>query len=1114
MPTIQRMPESVARNDREAKRTARAILTGLAACLVLCIWAGTSLVLTWENQQVEKSWAVRVSEELGRSSVAQDELESHTSSLKLALASESKTWVASELSELEEASTKAAQALENLSREGMVSGTQAVDRALVQLSAFQKELDQLKSVPLNSEQLQSKAAALSATAIELRSSLSSLDDSFSMSVDASSEGRSKERIYLLFSLGGGVLILMAGATLAVLARLQRGYAESVSEKADLVEQNAALAETTEELQREKELLLQHQKELEQSRQEIQDALEHAEIQTAMHDHASRRFQSLFEGLPVGCMTFDGDGTVFEWNQRMSDIIGQPRHLALLNPITSALKGFGQEDLLLDTLRRTVQDGEKVTLEYSFETGTGPRVAEFVFFPLNDHRGVIVGGIACALDVTEEIARQKQIESMARFQSVVLDSTEYAMITCDIGGVITGFNSAAEKLLQYDAREVLGEKPIADLHLETELELWAAELAEATGNEQISAFEALVHHANQGEASDVEWQYVRKDGSTFDAEVMITALRDEHGEVTGYLAVAKDVTQEKANAERLVTLSLVAQEAANGVVIMDASGHALFVNPAFAKISGYTSDEILGQAPYSLRQSESTDEAVFASLTKAIRAQSPFDGDLEFLRPDGTSYWVRLALSVSRDELGVCSHLIAIEEDITERKNAEFKILASEQRFRDVVEAAGEYIWEVDTEFRYTYVSDQVTDVSGYLVEELLGRNMLDMVAKPDIRKAQNAVAEAMLAGKGFSNLVFQSLHKDGHIIWERVNALPIRDAHGEVIGFRGTGLDITLQKVAEDNLAAAKERISGILESIQDRFYSLNKNRKFTYANGSSAEGYGMEPEQLLGKHIKELHPEEYWSVLWDVFDQVQKTGEPSDLEMYHPPSDTWLEFRVYPGQNGGISVFYQDITERKLILGKIEEQMARLNEANLHMEIQQMQLEDANAKLRNLASTDGLTGLKNHKTFQEYLHDQYHAAETVGLELGVILLDVDKFKQYNDGFGHLAGDEVLKGVARILREAVPEPHLPARYGGEEFVIVTVGLNEAETWELAEEVRMRLEEHDWPHREVTGSFGVSMFGPHVESRQHLIDLADKALYASKEGGRNRVTLSSDLRKAA
>lgn len=1108
------MPESVNANNREAKRTARAILSGLVACLVLCLWAGTNLVLTWETQQVEKNWAVRVSEELGRSEMAHDELESHSSSLKLAIASESRAWVASEISELALASGTAKNALENLSREGLVSGSESVERALLELGAFEEDLTALKALPLDSKELGERAAALAGTASALRSSLSSLDDSFGKSVDASTEDRTKERIYLLFSLGGGVLILMAGATLALLARLQKGYAESVSQRDDLVEQNAALAETTEELQREKEILLRHQEELEKSRQEIQDALEHAEIQTAMHDHASRRFQSLFEGLPVGCMTFDGEGTVFEWNQRMSDIIDQPRHLALLNPITSALKGFGQEDLLLDTLRKTVQDGDKVTLEYNFETANGARVAEFVFFPLSDHRGVIVGGIACALDVTEEIARQKQIESMARFQSVVLDSTEYAMITCDTEGLVTGFNSAAEKLLGYQISEVLSEKSIVEFHLDTELELWAAELGESTGNEEISAFEALVHHANKGEASDIEWQYVRKDGSTFDAEVMITALRDQHGDVTGYLAVAKDVTQEKANAERLVTLSLVAQEAANGVVIMDASGHALFVNPAFAKISGYSSEEILGRAPYSLRQSEETDESVLANLTKAIRSQAPFDGDLEFQRPDGTTYWVRLSLSVSRDELGMCSHLIAIEEDITERKNAEFKILASEQRFRDVVEAAGEYIWEVDTEFRYTYVSDQVTDVSGYAVEELLGRTMLDMVAKPDIRRAQNAVAEAMLAGTGFSNLIFQSLHKDGHTIWERVNALPIRDAHGSVIGFRGTGLDITLQKVAEDNLAAAKERISGILESIQDRFYSLDKNRKFTYANGSAAEGYGLDADQLLGKNIKEMHPEEYWSLLWDSFDHVQKTGEPSDLEMYHPPSDTWLEFRVYPGQNGGISVFYQDITERKLILGKIEEQMARLNEANLQLEIQHMQLEDANHKLRNLASTDGLTGLKNHKTFQEFLHDQYHAAETVGLELGVILLDVDKFKQYNDGFGHLAGDEVLKGVARILREAVPEPHMPARYGGEEFVIVTVGLNETETWELAEEVRLRLEEHDWPHREVTGSFGVAMFGPHVESRQHLIDLADKALYASKEGGRNRVTLSSDLRKAA
>ena len=122
----------------------------------------------------------------------------------------------------------------------------------------------------------------------------------------------------------------------------------------------------------------------------------------------------------------------------------------------------------------------------------------------------------------------------------------------------------------------------------------------------------------------------------------------------------------------------------------------------------------------------------------------------------------------------------------------------------------------------------------------------------------------------------------------------------------------------------------------------------------------------------------------------------------------------------------------------------------------------------------------------------------------------MDNFKKYNDTYGHQAGDDVLKAIAKVLAETQSPCFQPARYGGEEFVAVMSGLTEAEAFELAEIVRQRIELSKPGGNVVTASFGIAAWTTEVRGKGELVARADKALYASKDAGRNRVTKASTL----
>jgi two-component system, cell cycle response regulator len=165
--------------------------------------------------------------------------------------------------------------------------------------------------------------------------------------------------------------------------------------------------------------------------------------------------------------------------------------------------------------------------------------------------------------------------------------------------------------------------------------------------------------------------------------------------------------------------------------------------------------------------------------------------------------------------------------------------------------------------------------------------------------------------------------------------------------------------------------------------------------------------------------------------------------------------------------------------------------------------------RLEELATTDGLTGLPNHRVFQEELDRQLAHSNRFSTETSIILCDVDKFKNVNDTFGHPVGDVVLKGLGETLRRnVVRDTDTPARYGGEEFIVICSGTGTEGANKLAERIRRDLEGQTFRTEKgelrCTISMGIATYPGHARTKEELVRRADIALYAAKEGGRNQV----------
>lgn len=198
------------------------------------------------------------------------------------------------------------------------------------------------------------------------------------------------------------------------------------------------------------------------------------------------------------------------------------------------------------------------------------------------------------------------------------------------------------------------------------------------------------------------------------------------------------------------------------------------------------------------------------------------------------------------------------------------------------------------------------------------------------------------------------------------------------------------------------------------------------------------------------------------------------------------------------------DLTRERTLEKHMIHQIKMTNELN-------EQLASANFELERLATTDALTGLRNRRYFVDCLNK---ATCERSSELALMMIDVDHFKAFNDQFGHVEGDTVLRQVGQILSANCPEGSVAARYGGEEFVVLLRNVDLSGAKYVSETLRRAIEQNSWPHRPITISIGIAMLGEHATNSNSLIVAADEALYRSKTLGRNRISISECLEKAA
>lgn len=302
-------------------------------------------------------------------------------------------------------------------------------------------------------------------------------------------------------------------------------------------------------------------------------------------------------------------------------------------------------------------------------------------------------------------------------------------------------------------------------------------------------------------------------------------------------------------------------------------------------------------------------------------------------------------------------------------------------------------------------------------------------------------------------------------------------------------------------LAASEEHHRLLADTANDMITRFDRTFRRTYVSHASEELLGYAPQELIGQEPRRIvHPDD-WEQLNATLNLPLQAGQSIARASYRACRKdgqfVWLESsgrRLLDGS--GFVVVTRDVSERKVL---------------------EARLEDANRQLRILVRQDGLTGLANRRRFDEALGDEYRRAMRGGHPLALIMLDVDRFKAFNDLYGHPAGDSCLRALSGVFATALRRSgDLAARYGGEEFAILMADTDLTGALTTAERLRTTVRGLELAHAMsdigvVTISVGVAILQPlaHHPGPAALVEAADAALYAAKTGGRNRICVAPD-----
>lgn len=417
--------------------------------------------------------------------------------------------------------------------------------------------------------------------------------------------------------------------------------------------------------------------------------------------------------------------------------------------------------------------------------------------------------------------------------------------------------------------------------------------------------------------------------------------------------------------------------------------------------------------------------------------------------------------------------------------------------------------------------------------DLIGKSTRDVLVGSDTCLATLAeIDEAVRARKALTVSIY-SYRRVGDPYWMEQEITPVFNSAGEHTNFIMVGRDVTERLAASQSAQEAQK----FEESKRDESRLLAEFNEWLQSSDSLDELF-----IVVSSFLEKLLPGSAGSVYVyadsrDVLEAVCSWPKEAGLSNFEPP-DCWalrrgrayfygrntvdfscshvdMEWENKPPEEyyclpiiahgDTVGLLHLSFKKGDEVEGQDRQKLANFCGEQISLAIANVKLRE---QLREQSTRDPLTGLYNRRYFLDYAKRELHRCSSGKRNAGLIALDIDHFKNFNDTYGHDAGDEVLKMLAEVLQNLFREADVPCRMGGEEFIVMLPGANLTRTQERAEELRAEIEAQELRYGgetlKVTSSIGISIYPDHGKSLAALMQEADEALYVAKDSGRNNV----------
>jgi diguanylate cyclase (GGDEF)-like protein len=560
----------------------------------------------------------------------------------------------------------------------------------------------------------------------------------------------------------------------------------------------------------------------------------------------------------------------------------------------------------------------------------------------------------------------------------------------------------------------------------------------------------------------------------------------------------------------------------GVVVFDAQGRLVTCNDDFRRqylpiaekiVPGVSFEQLLrlalaqGLVPQAVGQEANW---LAARLRDFGHASEPIERQM----PDGR--WRRISETRLPDG-GVLSFSTDITELVDKRvalQSALHQARLAGERLEDALEAlpAGFELWDADdklvwsnSELARMYPKIAAALKPGVSFEQLVRANhAAGALVVP--QQELDAYIERRRVERSHSQQPADHATDEGR--WYRVYHRPTR--HGALVGVRMDVTELRAERAAAEHARCeaevARQQLADAIEALPDGFALFDADDRLSICNARYRELYretapALQPrarfEDLLryglahGQYPQAVGRESEW-----LAERLARHRAPSGPQIQELPGNRWLRIDERPTRDGGIAGVRTEVTE----LVRREQQLTELN----------ARLGEAHAQVEALSQTDALTGIANRRRFDTRFDEEWTRVVRYGQSLGLLLVDIDHFKRYNDRHGHQQGDACLRRVAQLLAGCAGRPtDVVARYGGEEFAILLPHADRADTATVARRCLAAIDDAGLPMGDVpqAGQVSISIgaaWAGHGEARRQdlLVRAADEALYRAKAAGRH------------